>query len=411
MSLPVGTELARGTLRALARRQGTRTEVGSAQEPGKILHEVRRTAFVDPGHLALPPVYYGTVDATPLWVCLLHDAWRWGLAPADVHDLRPSLEGALGWMAAASERAGDGLLRYHDASGTGLANQGWKDSGDAMRTASGSIARGPIALVETQAYAVEAALGAADLLETVLGEDGSGWRTWATDLAQRVRERFWVDGPAGPFLAMALDGAGRPVDGVGSNMGHALGTGMLRPDESARVAAALGAPDLLGPLGIRTMSAANPAYNPLGYHTGSVWTHDTAICAHGLARSGHPREASRAVAALIDVAAASGYRWPELFGAEPVGGRPAPYPASCRPQAWAAASAGLLVSTILGLRADAPNGVLVLDPLPDPPFGAVRVEGIRVGGLPVAVELSASGQVLAVDTPAGIEVVVAGSRA
>jgi len=411
MSLPFGTELARGTLRALARRQGTRTEVGSAQEPGKILHEVRRTAFVDPGHLALPPVYYGTVDATPLWVCLLHDAWRWGLAPADVHDLRPSLEGALGWMAAASERAGDGLLRYHDASGTGLANQGWKDSGDAMRTASGSIARGPIALVETQAYAVEAALGAADLLETVLGEDGSGWRTWATDLAQRVRERFWVDGPAGPFLAMALDGAGRPVDGVGSNMGHALGTGMLRPDESARVAAALGAPDLLGPLGIRTMSAANPAYNPLGYHTGSVWTHDTAICAHGLARSGHPREASRAVAALIDVAAASGYRWPELFGAEPVGGRPAPYPASCRPQAWAAASAGLLVSTILGLRADAPNGVLVLDPLPDPPFGAVRVEGIRVGGLPVAVELSASGQVLAVDTPAGIEVVVAGSRA
>lgn len=407
MSLPFGTELARGTLRALARRQGTRTDVASAQEPGKILHEVRRTVFVDPGNFALPPVYYGTVDATPLWVCLLHDAWRWGLAPADVVELRPALEGALGWMRRAAQSSPDGLLRYHDASGNGLSNQGWKDSGDAMRTADGTIAEGPIALVETQAYAVEAALGAADVLEAVLGEDGAPWRAWALDLADRVRGRFWVDGPDGPRLAMALDGDGRVVDGVGSNMGHALGTGMLRPAESARVAATLGAPDMLGPLGVRTLSAANPAYNPLGYHTGSVWTHDTAICAHGLARSGHPGEAARAVAALVDVAAASGYRWPELFGADPVGGRPAPYPASCRPQAWAAASAGLIVSTVLGLRADAPNGRLVLAPLPDPPFGAVRVEGLRVGGFPVTVEVSATGQVVAVEAPEGLEVVAA----
>ncbi len=407
MSLPFGTELARGTLRALARRQGTTTDVTSAQEPGKILHEVRRTTFVDPGKLALPPVYYGTVDATPLWVCLLHDAWRWGLDPADVVELRPALDAALGWMRRAAESTADGLLRYHDASGTGLANQGWKDSGDAMRTASGAIAHGPIALVETQAYAVEAALGAADLLEAVLGEDGTTWRAWAHGLAERVRTWFWVDGPAGPRLAMALDGAGRPVDGVGSNMGHTLGTGLLSTRESARVAATLGAPDMLGPLGIRTLSADNPAYNPLGYHTGSVWTHDTAICAHGLARTGHPREAGRAVAALVDVAAASGYRWPELFGAEPVGGRPAPYPASCRPQAWAAASAGLVVSTVLGLRADSPNGRLVLSPLPDPPCGAVRVEGIRVGGLPVTVEVSATGQVVAVDAPPELEVVAA----
>jgi glycogen debranching enzyme len=407
MSLPFGTELARGTLRALARRQGTRIDVASAQEPGKILHEVRRTVFVDPGNLALPPVYYGTVDATPLWICLLHDAWRWGLDPADVVDLRPALEGALGWMRHAAERTDDGLLRYHDASGTGLANQGWKDSGDAMRRASGAVAPGPIALVETQAYAVEAALGTADLLEAVFGEDGTPWRAWAHDLAERVRRRFWVDGPHGARLAMALDGAGRVVDGVGSNMGHTLGTGLLRPDESTLVAATLGAPDMLSPLGIRTLSAGNPAYNPLGYHTGSVWTHDTAICAHGLARSGHPREAARAVAALVDVAAASGYRWPELYGAEPVGGRPAPYPASCRPQAWAAASAGLIVSTVLGLQADAPNARLVLSPLPDPPCGAVRVEGIRVGGLPVAIEVSSTGEVVAVDAPPGLEVVAA----
>ena len=407
MSLPFGTELARGTLRALARRQGTTSDVASAQEPGKIPHEVRRTAFVDPGSFTLPTVYYGTVDATPLWVCLLHDAWRWGLDPADVVSLRPALDAALGWMRRASELTDDGLLRYHDVSGTGLANQGWKDSGDAMRTASGAVARGPIALVEAQAYAVEAAQGAADLLEGVLGEDGSAWRAWAHDLAERVRTRFWVDAPAGPRLAMALDGTGAPVDGVGSNMGHALGTGLLTADESERVAATLGAPHMLGPLGIRTLSADNPAYNPLGYHTGSVWTHDTAICAHGLARSGHPAQAGRAVAALVDVATASGYRWPELYGAEPVGGRPAPYPASCRPQAWAAASAGLIVSTVLGLRADAPNGRLLLSPLPDPPCGAVRVEGIRVGGRRVMVEVSSTGHVMAVEAPHELEVVTA----
>ncbi|HSO65008.1 MAG TPA: glycogen debranching N-terminal domain-containing protein, partial [Ornithinibacter sp.] len=320
MTLPFGTDLARGTLRALARRQGTRDDIGAAEEPGKILHEVRRTAFVDPGHFVLPPTYYGTVDATPLWVCLLHDAWRWGLPPADVAALRPAMDAALGWMRRTAKSSDDGMLRYHDESGTGLSNQGWKDSGDAMRTADGSIATGPIALVETPAYAGEAARGAADLLESVFGEDGTTWRRWAGDLTDRVRDRFWIDGPRGRVLAMALDGVGNPVDGVGSNMGHALGTGMLSSTESARVARTLGSPDVLGPLGIRTLSAANPAYNPLGYHTGSVWTHDTAVCAHGLARAGHPAEASRAVAALVEVAAASGYRWPELFGAEPVGG-------------------------------------------------------------------------------------------
>ncbi len=408
MTLPFGTDLARGTLRALARRQGTRYDVEAAEEPGKILHEVRRTAFVDPGHFVLPPTYYGTVDATPLWVCLLHDAWRWGLPRADVAALRPALDAALGWLRRAAEANDDGLLRYHDASGTGLVNQGWKDSGDAMRTADGSIATGPIALVETQGYAVEAARGAADLLEVAFGEDATAWRRWAADLSDRVRDRFWVDGLQGRVLAMALDGAGQPVDGVGSNMGHTLGTGMLSTAESARVARTLGSAAVLGPLGIRTLSADNPAYNPLGYHTGSVWTHDTAICALGLARSGHTVEASSAIAALVDVASASGYRWPELFGAEPVGGAPAPYPASCRPQAWAAASAGLLLSTVLGLRADVPNGRIELSPLPDSPFGGLRVEGLRVGGRPLSVEVDAAGEVVAVAAPDGVDVVVTG---
>ena len=250
----------------------------------------------------------------------------------------------------------DGFLRYLDESGAGLANQGWKDSGDSMRDAVGAIAEGPIALVETQAYAVEAAYGAADLLEAVMGVSGDPWREWADALADRVRARFWVRGDgAGPaLLSMALDGAGRQVDGVGSNMGHVLGTGTAdggRGGPGARAGSS--SPTCSDRSGSAPSRAPTRPTTRSGYHTGSVWTHDTAIGAWGLARTGHGG-GGRGARALVEVAAASGYRWPELYSAEPVLGRPAPYPASCRPQAWAAASAGLW-SVPLGLRADLPR--------------------------------------------------------
>ncbi len=405
MCLPFGTELAGGTLRALARRQGRVDDPALAEQPGKILHEVRRTTFEDPGHLHLPPLYYGTVDATPLWVALLHDAWRWGLPTAEVSALAAPLDAALAWMHRSVAESDDGFLRYLDETGVGLSNQGWKDSGDSMRMASGQVASGPIALLETQAYAVEAAVGAAHVLEEVHGLDGDPWRDWAHDLAGRVREAFWVGADEHRYLAMALDGQGTPIDGAGSNMGHALGTGLLTSDEDRLVARRLAEPDLLGPLGIGTLSRDNPAYNPLGYHTGSVWTHDSAIGAWGLGRSGHGAAAARVLRSLVDVAAASGYRWPELYSSEPVLGVPAPYPASCRPQAWAASSAGLLVSCALGLRADVPGGQLHINPLPEAPFGALEVEGLRVAGGALRVCVDSSGQVIDVEAPAGIEVV------
>jgi glycogen debranching enzyme len=397
MTLPFGTELARGTLRSLARRQGTVDDVASAEAPGKIPHEIRRSTYGAAGHLVLPSRYYGTIDATALWICLLHDAWRWGMSSAEVAELAPALRAALGWLERAVDGSPDGLLRYLDESGTGLVNQGWKDSADSMRDASGRVASGPVALVEAQAYAVEAALGAAALVEGVLGEDGSRWRRWGEALAGRVRDRFWVEGADGRFLAMALDGQGLPVDGLGSNIGHALGSGLLDEHEEELVADALTGPDLLGPLGISTLSRSNPGFNPIGYHTGSVWTHDTAICMLGLARCGRPAAASAVARTLVDVAAMSGYRWPELHGAEPVLDRPVPYPLSCRPQAWSAASAAAIVSVVLGVRADVPAGTLRLVPPDRPPFGAVRVEGLRVGGATLAVEVDSSGRVAAVE--------------
>ena len=307
---------------------------------------------------------------------LLHDAWRWGLADDVVHELRPRLDAALDWIRRAAADSPDGFLRYVDSTGTGLANQGWKDSGDAMRRRDGSIAPPPIALVETQAYAVAAVAGAADLREAVFGEDGAEQRAWAADLAARVRMRFWVEDADGPYLAMALDRDGAPVDGVGSNMGHVLGTGTLSRQESTRVAARLTSPDLLGLFGVGTLGRANPAYNPIGYHTGSVWTHDTAISALGLVRDGHAGEAAELVRALVDAATHFDFRFPELFGGSPESGLPVPYPASCRPQAWSAASAGALVTAALGLTADAPAGRLSVRPMRPAPFGDLRVRGL-----------------------------------
>jgi len=409
LALPFGTPLAEGTLRTLARRQGRVDNLENAEERGKILHEVRRGGFADPSSdLRLPPVYFGTVDATPLWVSLLHDAWRWGMSSSVVSELRPHLDGALGWMRRSVATSKDGFLRYVDSTGSGLANQGWKDSGDAMRHRDGAIANAPIALVETQAYAVEAALGAADLLEQVSGESGDDLRGWAAELSDRVREHFWVEDAAGRYLAMALDGDGRPVDGVGSNMGHVLGTGMLAAEESDLVARRLADPDLLGPFGIGTLSRSNPAYNPIGYHTGSIWTHDTAICALGLARDGHTGPSSRVMRTLIEAAAHFDFRLPELFGGDVGLGRPVPYPASCRPQAWSAASAAAVVSGVLGVRADVPRRQLTLNPIRPSPFGELSVSGLRVAGELCEVHLDGAGAVIGLEAPSWLQVEVLG---
>ncbi len=331
--------LAAGTLHSLAYRQAQTTDVETAAEPGKMLHELRHSA-PGPTRDALPPLYYGTVDATPLWIILLHEAWTAGLPVDDITPLLPALDAALEWMRDAAARSSDGLLRYRDASGHGLANQGWKDSADSMRRRDGSIAPAPIALLEAQAYAVHAALAAVDI-GTALGRDTASWGRWAADLAERVRAMYWMDADGDPYLAMAIDGNGEPVDGVGSNMGHALATGLLDQAESEKVVARLMRPDMLRPFGIGTLSTDNPAYNPIGYHTGSVWAHDTAIIARGMARAGFADEASIVAERLVRLGAATGGRLPELCGGEPIGDRPVPYPASCRPQAWAAAAAAV----------------------------------------------------------------------
>ncbi len=380
LMLPFGTDLALGTLRALAERQGTVVDVASAQAPGKIPHELRSAEGVH-DHMTLPALYYGTIDATPLWICLLRDAWRWGLPEDEVRSLLPALEAALGWLRDYADPDGDGFLEYLDESGTGLANQGWKDSGDSIRFSDGRIASGPVALCEVQAYAYEAAVGAADLLEH-FGLDGAPqWREWAAGMQTRFRERFWVGEGRRRYPALALDGHKRPVDALTSNIGHLLGTGILSAQESEQIAELLTGEELSSGFGLRTMSTAEGGYSPLSYHCGSVWTHDTAIAVHGLVRSGLGESASGLVEGLLAASAGFGYRMPELYSGDARSGldsdRPMPYPAACRPQAWAAAAIGPIVQALTGLQVR--DGELVVERPASAPAGALTLSRVRLG--------------------------------
>ena len=342
MLIPVDRTLAGGTLRALAARQGNTVDPETAEQPGKILHEVRRTdSSLDvAGGFHLPPVYYGTIDATPLWITLLHDTWRAGMPEEQVAELLDNLETALAWLDEHGDSDGDGFLEYLDTSGHGLTNQGWKDSGDSIRWHDGTIAEGPIALCEVQAYAYEAALNGAALLDAFGRDGGERWRGWAADLRERFRASFWCADGRGPYPALALDAHKRPVDGLSSNIGHLLGTGILDPHEQRTVVDRLLDPTMFSGYGIRTLSTTNGAYWPLRYHAGSVWSHDTAMTIDGMLRDGFGDEAARVAAGLLTAAEGFDYRLPELFGGHPAAGAwpPVPYPASCRPQAWAAAS-------------------------------------------------------------------------
>lgn len=348
LALPVDAGMAASTLRVLARLQGTVSDAATAQEPGKILHELRSTTLEMPGEgIVLPPRYYGSVDATPLWVCLLGDAWRAGMPEADVRALMPALVGALRWILDHGDSDGDGFVDYVDRTGRGLANQGWKDSGDSIQWRDGTLAQGPIALCEVQAYAYEAAMTGAELLDAFEsdGRDAAPTprelRTWATGLRERFAAAFWVDTPEGRYPAIALDRDKRAVDTLTSNIGHLLGTGLLDADDEAHVAALLVGPTMSSGFGIRTMSTEAAGYWPLSYHGGSVWTHDTAICAHGMARAGLRDSARTVVAGLLAAAEGFGYRMPELHAGDAAStiSTPAAYPAACRPQAWSAAAA------------------------------------------------------------------------
>jgi glycogen debranching enzyme len=380
-ALMINPEVARDTLLVLAGLQAQVEEPWRDAEPGKILHELRTGELARTGHIPHTP-YYGTVDATPLFLMVAGGYYRWTLDLETMTQLRPALDAALAWIDESGDRDGDGFVEYERRSPAGLVNHGWKDSHDSIVHADGTLAEGPIALVEVQGYVYEAKLRIADVYDALgCRERADRLRTEAAALRLAFNEAFW-DSDEG-FLVLALDGRKQPVRSVTSNAAHCLYCGIVDDDKAALVAERLMAPDMFSGWGIRTLSSASPAYNPMSYHNGSVWPHDNAIAAAGLKRYGFDAETGRIATALLDVASgARDYRLPELFcGFDRDGSRATiAYPVACIPQAWAAAAPFMLLQALLGISADAPDKRLTVDRprLPDW-LSSLDISDIRVG--------------------------------
>ncbi len=404
MALMADPDLALGVLETLARFQGTRSDPLTEEEPGRILAEMR---FGEgPG---LTPcdgqVSYGTADATPLFVMLLGELRRWGLAPEVVDRLLPHADAALEWVENFGDRDGDGYVEYQRASDRGPANQGWKSSLDGIRFADGRLAKAPIALCEVQAYVYGAYLARAHFAREQ-GDEARAARcaARAANLKAAFNRDFWL--PERGWFALGLDHEKRPIDALTSNIGHSLWTGIVDEDHAAQVAAHLASPEMSSGWGVRTLATNMVGYNPLSYHCGSVWPHDSTIAAAGLMRYGFVAEAQAVVMALLEAAQSQGGRLPELYSGIPRSELPTlvSYPTSCSPQAWSAASPLLALRTLLRLDPWVPYGKVWLAPALPEQIGYLRVDRIPLGGGRVTVEV-VNGEVKVEGLPPGLELV------
>ncbi|MFC5788650.1 amylo-alpha-1,6-glucosidase [Agromyces tardus] len=391
MALPLDPSLALGTLRTLAELQGVREVASSEEQPGRILHEVRLGATTN---LALggTSVYYGTADATALFVVVLGELARWGALPDDATDLLEAADRALAWVEGDGDRDGDGFVEYARLNDHGLVNQGWKDSWDGINFADGTIATPPIALCEVQGY-VYAAYVARAMLAEHLGDSETAQRCTARAeaLKREFNERFWM--PERGYFAIALDRDKRQVDACASNMGHCLWSGIVDDDKAAQVADRLLSDEMFTGWGVRTLAADMGAYNPASYHNGSVWPHDNAIVAAGLMRYGFVEHAQRIAVGLFDAASRFDSRLPELFCGFDRRQYPEPvaYPASCSPQAWAAAAPFSLLRTLLRLDPSATTGEMRIDPALPAAFGELRLDHVPFAGSRLSIAVSGDG--------------------
>ena len=380
-ALPFMPDLAVDTLRVLAEWQATERDPKRDMAPGKILHELRSGEMVRTGEIPHRP-YYGSVDATPLWLVLLGQTFRWTGDLALVRELWPNVLAALAWIDGDGDIDGDGFVEYLRGDERGLFNQGWKDSSDAIRHRDGSIAEPPIALVEVQGYVYDAKVRIAELAR-LIGQPELATRleSEAADLRRRFDAAFWM--PDAGYYAVALDAHKRPVGSITSNPAHGLWSGIVLDERVGEVAARLMSPDLDSGWGIRTYAAGQPGFNPIGYHTGSIWPHDNAIAAAGLKRAGRHDEANRIATRIFEAARDSPeFRLPELFCGftRDPSSVPVPYPVACSPQAWAAAAPLSLLQTMLGMHPRASEGILELDRPHLPTWlGKVTVHNLRVG--------------------------------
>jgi glycogen debranching enzyme len=379
--LMVSTHLAREALELLASKQGRQEDDWRDEQPGKILHEIRQGELARAGVIPHSP-YYGSVDATPWFVILYAQHFRWTGDVALAEKLLPAAEAALEWVDTFGDPDGDGFVEYLTRSSRGIRNQGWKDSHDSVVHADGRLAEPPIALSEVQGYVFLAKDRMTDVYRA-LGREAEAARleTEALELKRRFNDAFWMEDER--YFAEALDADKRQVRTITSNPGHALYCGIVDDDKAVPLAKRLLSPDMFSGWGIRTMSKAAPAYNPMSYHNGSVWPHDNALIAAGLKRYGFARSTNRVATALFDAAVQADYlRLPELFCGftRRTPNRPVSYPIACSPQAWAAGSPYLMLQAMLGISARAHQNLLTVN-LPHLPtwLNTVEVRNLAVG--------------------------------
>ncbi|MDP9729150.1 amylo-alpha-1,6-glucosidase [Alicyclobacillus tolerans] len=379
MMLLANPELARGTLQTMAHFQGTQERPEKDEQPGKIVHEVRDGELSRLGILPFAP-YYGSVDATPLFLNLAADYLRWTGDEELLEILLPHVHRALDWIERYGDRDGDGFLEYCREAEDGIANQGWKDSGDSIMYADGRLVEGPVALCEVQAYLYRAYLDWAQIFMS-RGEKELATRLQnkASELQKSFRERFILSDGS---IALALDGMKQPCAVISSNMGQVLQSLLLSKVEADRVAARITAEDMLTGFGIRTLSSKEKRYNPLSYHNGSVWPHDTCLVLQGLRNYSCRDEAVAVMENLLRAQDAFDlHRLPELFAGFGISesAKPVPYPVSCSPQAWAAATPVFVLEQIIGLRPNASRQQIALDPLLPDSIKELKIERIPLG--------------------------------
>jgi glycogen debranching enzyme len=372
--------LAEGVLRRLADTQATEVSAFRDSAPGKIMHEARAGEMAGLEEIPFGR-YYGGVDTTPLFVAL---AGAYAERTGDmtlVEALWPQLEAAVRWIEQYGDTDGDGLIDYARGAQSGLANQGWKDSHDSVFHADGRYATGPIALVEVQGYAFAAYRAMAGMAERRGETDAAEtWRMKAERIRDKVEGTFWMEDEG--FYAIAVDGAGELCRVRASNPGHLMFTGLAAPDRARRVGAQLLSRDFASGWGVRTLALGEARFNPMSYHNGSVWPHDTALCALGLSHYGEREGVVALTAALFETAANFEMRLPELFCGFPrmAGEPPVAYPVACLPQAWAAGSVFMMLQACLGLSVDGMRGeVTFVDPRLPIGIDQIRIEGLEVG--------------------------------
>ncbi|MGH7918422.1 MAG: MGH1-like glycoside hydrolase domain-containing protein, partial [Candidatus Dormibacteraceae bacterium] len=381
-TLGLNPDIARGSLRYLAQEQGREIDEDREEEPGKIMHEIRFGELARLRKIPHTP-YYGSVDATPLFLVLLVELLDWTGEVELLNELWPNVEAALEWIDRYGDRDGDGFVEYSRHSRfLGVRNQGWKDSRESLMWAKDEPAPLPAALVEVQGYVYRAKAGLARWCRQTGRQDlARRLEEQAQDLRRRFDDRFWM--PDAGFYAQALDGQKRQVPSVTSNPGHCLWSGIVGRERAALLAQRLVAPDMFCGWGVRTLSSESPFYNPMSYHNGSVWPHDNSILAHGLRRYRFAAEAELVARSVLQACMRfADDRIPELFCGFERDHRffsgPGEYLVSCSPQAWGAGALFHFVQTLFGIEADLLQGHLRIDPVRTPLFGSVEVQGMRI---------------------------------